>query len=399
MTTRNSSAFALVLFAFISPVRGAEPPTIKLLSAPGESLVVEIGGLDETTLTAFRDAKLTAAEWAKVARLVVDDGTLDVAKRPAVAGDWSVAANGLRFAPQFPLAAGVKYRVFCDLGAIPRTKLKGDAFSLTVSVPKPPPGPRVRVLNVFPSTNRLPENTLRVYIHFSGQVARGDVYKRVKLIRDDGKEVTRPFVEIDEELWSLDGLRLTLLFDPGRIKRGLSPREEHGPILEEGRSYTLAIDPNWPDAEERPLVEEFKKTFSVTAPDDEPVLPDRWKLIAPRAGSDAPLLVRLAKPLDRALLGRMLWVVDASGRRVDGTLTVGGSERVVSFAPAKPWTKGEYKLVIGATLEDVCGNRVGEPFEVDVFKPIPLKPEVKLTERSFAVREPVASDLLSARTA
>ncbi|QJW97964.1 hypothetical protein [Frigoriglobus tundricola] len=386
MTVRNASAFALVLFALTPPVRAAEPPAVKLVSAPGEPPVVEIGGLDRATLTTLRDAKLTAEEWSKVARFVVDDGTPGVAKKPPVAGDWSVAANGLRFVPQFPLAAGVTYRAFCDPGAVPRTKLKGDAFTLTVSVPKPPPGPRVRVVNVFPSSNRLPENTLRIYIHFSGLVARGDVYKRVKLVRDDGKEIARPFVEIDEELWSLDGQRLTLLFDPGRIKRGLGPRQEHGPVLEEGRSYTLAIDPNWPDAEERPLVADFKKTFTVTAPDDEPVWPDRWKLIAPRAGSDAPLLVRLAKPLDHALLGRMLWVADAAGRRVDGTLTVGGGERVVSFAPTKPWAKGEYKLVIGATLEDVCGNRVGEPFEVDVFKPIPLKPEVKLTERSFVVK-------------
>jgi len=42
--------------------------------------------------------------------------------------------------------------------------------------------------------------------------------------------------------------------------------------------------------------------------------------------------VRLAKPLDRALLNRMLWVTDASGKKVDGTLTVGGGERWLSFA-------------------------------------------------------------------
>ena len=82
----------------------------------------------------------------------------------------------------------------------------------------------------------------------------------------------------------------------------------------------------------------------------------------------------------------MLWVVDGDGKRVDGTLTVGLGERVVSFAPAKPWIRGGYKLMIDANLEDLCGNRVGEPFEVDVFKPIPLRPELKLTERPFAVK-------------
>ena len=81
----------------------------------------------------------------------------------------------------------------------------------------------MRVLKVYPSANRLPENTLRLYVHFSGVVARGGVYSRFKLVRDDGKAVLRPFVELDEELWSEDGLRLTLLFDPGRVKRGQTP--------------------------------------------------------------------------------------------------------------------------------------------------------------------------------
>jgi hypothetical protein len=388
MTARRASALALSLFALALPARAADRRDATFVAAkPGEPAAVYVTGLDKASLAALAEAKLTAAEWPKVARLVIDEATLaDAHKKPPIAGEWSVAGDALKFEPQFPLVPGKRYRVLGDLGAIPRAKLKTDSLSLGLTVPKPPPGPRVRVVNVFPSANRLPENTLRVYVHFSGPVTRGDVYARVKLVRDDGKAVLRPFVELDEELWSADGTRLTLIFDPGRVKRGLSPREEHGPILEEGRSYTFVIDADWPDTEGRPLLQKYIKTFTATAPDDEPVAPEHWKLMAPRAGSDAPLIVRLAKPLDRALLSRMLWVTDAAGKRVDGTVTVGGGERVVTFAPAKPWARGGYKLVIDQTLEDVCGNRVGEPFEVDVLKPIPLKPEVKLAERVFAVK-------------
>jgi hypothetical protein len=388
MTALRASVIALSLFAFTCRVTAAEPPAVKLVSAkPGDPPAVEVTGIDKAHLAAISDAKLTAAGWPKVAKLVVDAGTPEeAAKKAPIAGDWSVSGAALRFEPLFPLVPGGKYRVLLDLGAIPGAKQKGDKFSLSVVVPKPPPGPRVQVLSVYPSANRLPENTLRLYIHFSGQVVHGDVYSRFKLVRDDGKEIKHPFVELDEELWTPDGLRLTLLFDPGRVKRGLAPREEQGPILEEGRSYTLAIDSSWPDAEGRPLLATFKKSFSATAPDDEPVWPNQWKLIAPRAGSDSPLLVRLSKPLDHALLSRMLWVTDANGKDVEGTLTVGGGERVVSFAPKKPWAKGDYKLMIHEALEDVCGNSVGVPFEVDVFKPIPLKPTVKLTERPFAVK-------------
>ena len=376
-----------LLIAFALPAPGAEPPGVKLVAANADDpAAVEITGIDKTYLESLASAKPTAAEWSKVARLVVDTGTpAAVAKKPPVAGVWSVAAGALRFTPEYPLVPGVKYRVFCDLGAIPRTKLKGDTFSLPVVIPKPLPGPPVRVVSVYPSGNRLPENTLRFYVHFSGPVARGDVYKRVKLVRDDGKQIAFPFLEIDEELWSNDGHRLTLLFDPGRVKRGLAPREEHGPILEEGRRYTFVVDPNWPDTEGRPLTAGYTKSFAATAPDDDPVWPNQWKLIPPRAGG-APLLVRLAKPLDHALLGRMLWVTDAAGKKVEGTLTVGGGDRVVTFAPKTPWAKGDYKLIIDAALEDVCGNRVGEPFEIDVLRPIPLKPVAKVFERQFRVK-------------
>ena len=82
----------------------------------------------------------------------------------------------------------------------------------------------------------------------------------------------------------------------------------------------------------------------------------------------------------------MLWVTDAAGQKVEGTVSVGGGERVVTFAPAAPWRRGDYKLVVDTRLEDVCGNRVGEPFEVDVFKPITRKIEGKTAERPFAVR-------------
>lgn len=377
------------LFLFSTTGRGlAADPNAKFRPAkPGEPPVLVVTGIDPAHLAALVGAKPTAAEWPGVARLVVDQGTAEeVAKKQGIAGDWTATADGLRFEPLFPFVPGTKYRLFVDLGAAPRAKVDAKPFALALELPKPPPGPRVGVTAVYPSANRLPENTLRFYVQFSGPVSRSDTYKHVKLTRDDGKVVAVPFLEIDEQLWSADGTRLTLLCDPGRVKRGLVPREEDGPILEEGRRYTFEVDAAWQDLDGRPLTAKFTKTFSVTAPDDDPVWPEEWSLMAPRANSDSPLIVRLAKPLDRALLARMLSVRDAAGKPVEGTITVGGGERVVTFAPKAPWPKGVYKLVVDAQLEDVCGNRVGEPFELDVLKPIPAKPTVKIAERPFAVK-------------
>src|SRR5689334_4035754 len=124
MTALRASVIALLLVSLAPLAAGAEPPAVRLVSPkPGEPPVVEVTGIAKEALADLAEAKLTADEWPKVARLVVDSGTPEeVAKKPPVAGTWSVTTGALRFEPQFALAPGVKYRVFCDLGVIPRTK-------------------------------------------------------------------------------------------------------------------------------------------------------------------------------------------------------------------------------------------------------------------------------------
>jgi hypothetical protein len=98
-------------------------------------------------------------------------------------------------------------------------------------------------VQVYPTSSKLPENHLRFYVHFSAPMSRGEAYEHLRLLRKNGEPVYLPFLEIGEELWDKSGMRLTLLFDPGRVKRGLKPREENGPVLEEGEEYTLVIEP------------------------------------------------------------------------------------------------------------------------------------------------------------
>jgi hypothetical protein len=361
-------------------LNGAEPPSIALVSSKtGAPPVVEVTNLSKNTLAQF--AKLSVKERARVFRVVVAGGTAEeLAARLPLAGTYSLSETGMRFEPQFPLVPGRDYVAI--LSADPNTK----PMRVTLALPKPTPGPRIAITAVYPSASRLPENTLRFYIHFSGEVARGNVYRHLSLVRDDGVEVREPFLEVEEELWSGDGKRLTVLFHPGRVKRDLVPREELGPILEEGRTYTIRISGKWEDIEGRSIIAKFTKRFTAGPPDDHPVDPALWKLMTPRAESESPLIIRLAKPLDHAMLNRVVWVEDPKGEVVPGTLTVGGGERVITFAPREPWRRGEYKLVTDTRLEDVCGNRVGEPFEVDVFKPVTRTIETKTIERSFTVR-------------
>jgi hypothetical protein len=59
---------------------------------------------------------------------------------------------------------------------------------------------------------------------------------------------------------------------------------------------------------------------------------------------------------------------------------------VLTFAPKGMWKKGDYRLVVDSHLEDVCGNQIGKPFEVEVIDPAAATPELKVYERSFKVR-------------
>ena len=156
-----------------------------------------------------------------------------------------------------------------------------------------------------------------------------------------------------------------MLFDPGRIKRGLLPLREMGPSIENGRTYTLLIDREWRDGRGVPLAEPFRKQFRVGPPRREPIDPAKWRLTTPRAGTKDPLVVHFAEPLDYAMLQH---AISVAGQR--GTVDVEHDETGWRFTPEQPWDAHEYRLVISTALEDLAGNRVGRAFDVDTFEPI-----------------------------
>jgi len=62
-------------------------------------------------------------------------------------------------------------------------------------------------------------------------MSRGFADDHVQLLDDTGAAVESPFLAL-AELWNPAATHLTLLIDPGRIKRGLVPHEHLGPVLE-----------------------------------------------------------------------------------------------------------------------------------------------------------------------
>jgi hypothetical protein len=206
------------------------------------------------------------------------------------------------------------------------------------------------------------------------------------MLKANGQRVHRPFLEIGEELWDTSSTRLTLLIDPGRIKRGLSPREQFGPVLEAGGKYTLVVTKGWRDAANQQLTEDYKKAFTAGPPVESAIDHNAWKITAPASGTKQPLSIAFGQPLDRALIERTITVAAAAGKPVAGEVAVGQEERLWRFTPDQPWTAGKHELVIDATLEDLAGNRINRPFEVDEFREIDKSALPEYVHLPFEIR-------------
>jgi hypothetical protein len=209
-------------------------------------------------------------------------------------------------------------------------------------------------------------NLLRMYVEFSAPMSSGRSYEYVKLFAEGDSLLEEPFFTAGGavELWDPERTRLTILFDPGRIKRDLKPHEELGLPLREGKPYRLVIDSAWRDAQGRPLVRSYVKRFRVGAQDRALVRTADWRVTPPRAGSRDSLIVAIPEPLDRALLARLLTVRDASGSRIDGGVAVSERERRWAFAPREPWRRAPHAVHVDTELEDLAGNNLRRLFDV-----------------------------------
>jgi hypothetical protein len=346
---------------------------------------VEVTGISAADLSAVSNLGLQGDAWSKLFSVYVAPAPGKQAG-PAVLGSYRIEGGVLRFEPRFPLARGLVYRAVFEPSQVPTRAARHEpAIQKELIIPKPRTAP-ARVVQVYPTTDRLPENQLKFYLVFSAPMARGDVYRHIKLLDEEGKAVDLPFLELDQELWDKSAQRLTVFCDPGRIKRGLKPREEFGPVLTEGKHYTLVIDTGLEDANGNALKGPFRKAFQALPPDDTQPDPKTWKVQVPAAGTRTPLTVTSPKSLDQALFERLVWVVDSQGRKVAGNVAVTREEKVWQFTPATAWEAGKYHLVADTRLEDLAGNNIARPFEVDVFHPIQREIKGQTVGVPFEVR-------------
>jgi hypothetical protein len=306
----------------------------------------------------LRDARLSEPAWQALVRVTVSDNAV-----APVAGQFRVTSDALEFLPRFGFSPGRSYSVRVDPGRlpVPRVEVPVEVQLRSGDVPASVP---TSVTAIYPSASVWPENMLRFYIHFSGSMSRGAGTKYVHLVDDAGHEVKDAILAAYADLWNPDGTRLTVFFDPGRVKRGIGPNVKMGRAIVQGRRYGITVDQAWPDAAGRPLSAGFQRDFTAGAAAYDALSTDRWRVTPPAAGSRSPVTVEFPAPLDRALLDRTIDVRSADGRSIPGRMGVADEERSWSLTPDAAWRPGRYDVVVLTLLEDPAGNKIGRAFEV-----------------------------------
>lgn len=270
-----------------------------------------------------------------------------------VAGRYSVDRRTVTFIPAFDFIEGQKYTVkLSDEGNTTERAGLFNEFTIGHTVDNVIP----EVVAIFPSGNDIPENTLRFYIHFSTPMKPHVSGDFIKLKDASGSPDTAAFMAFKQELWSEDRKRLTLLMDPGRIKRGVAQNVTLGPALEQGKSYSIVVESGWPTANDAQEMPYFERVFTVseamrTLPD-----PRKWVIASPENLTNEPLVIEFDRPFDSELLLSAISVLDDNGRPIEGTMTIEKHERAWRFDRKGIWRNSQIQIVVDAQLEDVAGN-------------------------------------------
>jgi hypothetical protein len=306
---------------------------------------------------------------------VAQDPSPDGDSFPDVSGRYILSEDQVQFIPHFPFEAGVKYRATFDPGllGVPRAT---DSSILDFSIPAERNASALtEVTHVFPSCD-LPENLLRFHVCFSNSIRRGRALEEISLLDSDGQPVADALYRPPVELWDRTMRHLTVLLDPGRLKRWVGPNVELGPPLKVGRQYTLEVGSGIIDLYGRPLRAGFRKHFAVGNAIRERISVERWETLLPATRSRKPLVLTFANPLDWALLLQTITIRSADGSLIEGGVIVDQCERRWSFTPRSPWIAGVYHARVGSSLEDVCGNSITGAFDRPLRKGPNPAPEI-----------------------
>ena len=282
-----------------------------------------------------------------------------------IAGRFEFDRGSVYFLPRFPFLDGRCYSLLVDPAIGGQGAGRPEVW--TIQRPASDGVPATDVVAIYPSADQLPVNQLKLYIHFSSPMSEGWVARGIQVRRADNAEPLKGvFLTMEPELWDPERRRLTLLLDPGRIKRGLAPNQEAGYPLIEGVPVIVTVATDFRDAAGRSLRTGAVRRYEIGQPVRLRVNPSDWRCSVPNAGSMDPLTISFDRPLDHALLQHSLGVNDAAGLPLAGRGCAGPGELSWCFQPESPWEEGQHQVVVDCRLEDLAGNSLVRVFDRDL---------------------------------
>ena len=270
-----------------------------------------------------------------------------------IQGTYRTAAGLLIFTPYLPFENGLTYVV-----RIQNQYTESGYRYQDFQIGEKPRVDQAKLLAIYPSADELPENLLRFYFYFRTPMKKDQALQHIHLVDAEGNVDPRAFMEFKQELWSADAKRLTLLFDPGRIKRGVSTNEELGPALIEGNTYSLRISGSWQDVHGQQLLRAETKEFAVGPAYRQQIEVKDWVIHKPQANSKDALSIQFDRIMDHALVQSMLQVKDENDRIITGNWEISDDEKNAQFTPTEQWKTGEYQIIFDGRMEDVAGNNL-----------------------------------------
>ncbi len=290
---------------------------------------------------------------AEALQVFVGDRQSCCTGKTPIAGRYHIDGNTITFDPAFDFIRGQVYTIRTQQHSNTADAIF-DLQEFTIESTEASTLPEV--LAIYPGGELIPENTLRFYVHFSVPMQPHMATRFIKLIDASGQTDSEAFMQFKQELWSEDRKRLTLLMDPGRIKRGVEQNLRLGPALVEGQHYSIVVDAGWAAAAGSLKSQRFEKSFAVskalrTLPDT-----DNWQITPPESNSRHALEIRFDRPFDHQLAQTAISIFDNHGNPLNGAVSLHNHEHTWRFIPEQHWSTRTYRISVDARLEDVAGN-------------------------------------------
>ncbi|MDT0607712.1 hypothetical protein [Croceitalea rosinachiae] len=274
-----------------------------------------------------------------------------------ILGNFAKKEGQIIFTPAIPFSDGNQFGIARYGKQIAHFKVKTRAIS------KKP-----ELLVIYPRMDTVPVNILKMYMVFSHPMQHiGSPLDFITVFDKTDNIEVHPFLDLETELWDKKHTRLTLWFDPGRIKTDLIPNKEKGLPLKQGHVYTITIDKNWKSATGFPLAQSYSKTLKIVGKDGKSPDLTNWKITAPLENTKSPLKIDFHDALDPVLALECIKLFKGD-TPLSGNLKLSNTDKTILFEPNHFWKKGVYKLGVNPILEDLAGNNLKNLFDSDLKK-------------------------------